>query len=302
MQPTRNIQYELGLNRAVTRDIKFNVTAYYKDVFNMVQAERIFIVPNPYDVYKNLDYTNVKGMEVTLSKRPRKFLSFNLSYVLQFAEGTNSDYTDQYEFHSRNPTDPVTGLTRVFPQSVNPLDFDRRHSVVAQADWRFPDDFEVVALREFGINVISDAGSGLPYTKRDYRGNRVGTTNQYRKPWTYNTDLTIDKSFDLLGREVNFFVQVFNLFDRINVINVYPATGSPSDDGYRLDPAAVTDPNEDENHEYWAWIQEKDLDKNGSISAEEQAAAYIAAYELYANDPMNYGPPRQIKVGFYLAF
>ncbi|MGB7061561.1 MAG: TonB-dependent receptor [Candidatus Zixiibacteriota bacterium] len=302
MKPTRNIQYELGLNRAVTRDIKFNVTAYYKDVYNMVQAERIFIVPNPYDVYKNLDYTNVKGMEVTLSKRPRKFLSFNLSYVLQFAEGTNSDYTDQYEFHSRDATDPVTGLPRLFPQNINPLDFDRRHSVVVQADWRFPDDFEVVALREFGINVISDAGSGLPYTKRDYRGNRIGTTNQYRKPWTYNTDLTVDKSFDLLGREVNFFVQVFNLFDRINVINVYPATGSPSDDGYRLDPTAVTDPGEDEEHEYWDWIQVKDLDGDHHISAEEQAAAYTAAYQLYANDPMNYGAPRQIKVGFYVAF
>ncbi|MGB2981429.1 MAG: hypothetical protein WBC77_09290 [Candidatus Zixiibacteriota bacterium] len=130
----------------------------------------------------------------------------------------------------------------------------------------------------------------------------MGTTNQYRKPWTYNTDLTVDKSFDLLGREVNFFVQVFNLFDRINVINVYPATGSPSDDGYRLDPTAVTDPGEDEEHEYWDWIQAKDLDGDHSISAEEQAAAYTEAYKLYANDPMNYGAPRQIKVGFYVAF
>ena len=302
LKPTRNIQYELGLNRAITRDIRLTVTAYYKDVFNMSQSERIFIVPQPYDVYKNLDYANVKGMEVTLSKRPRRFLSFNLSYVLQFAEGTNSDYIDQYEFHSRNPTDPVTGLPRVFPQSVNPLDFDRRHSVVAQVDWRFPDDFDVIALRDFGVNVISEASSGLPYTKRDYRGNRVGTTNQYRKPWTYNTDLTVDKSLDILGREINFFLQVFNLFDRINVINVYPATGSPSDDGYRLDPTAVTEPGEDENHEYWDYIQVKDLDGDHHISAEEQAIAYTEAYKLYANDPMNYGPPRQIKIGFYVAF
>jgi outer membrane receptor for ferrienterochelin and colicin len=302
LKPTRNIQYELGLNRAVTRDIKFNVTAYYKDVFNMSQAERIFIVPNPYDVYKNLDYSNIKGVEVTLSKRPRRFLAFNLSYVLQFAEGTNSDYTDQYEFHSRDATDPVTGLPRVFPQSVNPLDFDRRHSVVAQADWRFPDDFEVVVLRDFGVNVISEAGSGLPYTKRDHRGNRVGTTNQYRKPWTYNTDLTVDKSFDLLGREINFFVQVFNLFDRINVINVYPATGRPDDDGFRLDPEAIQDPGETDQHPYWSNIQVKDTDGNGVISQEEQAVAYTNAYKAWAKDPMNYGPPRQVKVGFYIAF
>jgi hypothetical protein len=302
LKPSRNIQYELGLIRTITRDVKFSLTAYYKDVYNMTQFERIFIVPQPYDLFKNLDYANVKGMEVTLSKRPRRFLSFNLSYVLQFAQGTNSDEFDQYEYHSRDQTDPVTGLPRVFPQRVSPLDFDRRHSLVAQADWRFPDDFSVVALRNFGINVISEANSGLPYTKRDYRGNRIGTTNQYRKPWTYNTDLTVDKSFYLMGREVNVFVQVFNVFDGINILNVYPATGRPDDDGYRLDPEQVVDPGEDSNHEYWEWIQVKDTDGNGVISREEQAVAYTNAYTLYAKDPMNYGAPRQIRVGFYVAF
>ena len=302
LKPSRNIQYELGLTRAITRDMKFNITAYYKDIYNMTQSERIFIVPQPYDVFKSLDYANVKGMEMTLSQRPRGYLAFNLSYVLQFAQGTNSDYIDQYEYHSRDATDPVTGLPRVFPQRINPLDFDRRHSIVLQADFRFPRDFKLVPLQSFGINVISEAGSGLPYTKRDYRGNRVGTTNQYRKPWTYNTDLTIDKGFNFGGKEINVFVQVFNLFDRTNIINVYPATGRPDDDGYRLDPAAVVDPGEDDTHEYWNWIKVKDTDGDGHISAEEQAAAYTNAYKEYAKDPMNYGPPRQIKVGFYISF
>jgi hypothetical protein len=302
LKASRNIQYELGLTRAITRDIKFNVTAYYKDVYNMTQFERIFIVPQPYDVYKNLDYANVKGMEATLSKRPRKYLAFDLSYVLQFAQGTNSDSRDQYEYHSRDATDPVTGLPRVFPQTVNPLDFDRRHSIVLQADFRFPGDFKWAALRSFGINVISDANSGLPYTKRDYKGNRVGTTNQYRKPWTYNTDLTLDKGFEVWGREINFFVQVFNLFDKINILNVYPATGRADDDGFRLDPATIQAPGENEDHEYWSWIKVKDTDGDGEISAQEQATAYANAYKLYANDPMNYGSPRQISLGFYFAF
>jgi outer membrane cobalamin receptor len=299
---TRNIQYELGLTRAITQDVKFNVTAYYKDVYNMIQSERIFIVPQPYDVYKNLDYSNVKGLEVTLSKRPRKFLSFNLSYVLQFAQGTNSDYTDQYEYHSRDPIDPVTGLPRVFPESVNPLDFDRRHSFVLEANWRFPEDFKWVPLRNSGVNVISEANSGLPYTKRDYKGNRVGTTNEYRKPWTYNTDLTVDKSFYVMGREIDVFLQVFNLFDRINILDVYPATGRPDDDGYRLDPSSVVDPGENTASQYWDYEKVKDLNGDGHISAEEQAIAYTNAYRLYANDPMNYGAPRQISIGFSVAF
>jgi outer membrane receptor protein involved in Fe transport len=302
LKPSRNIQYELGLNRAITRDMKFNVTAYYKDVYNMVQFQRIFISPTPYDILKNLDYANVKGIEVTLSQRPRKYISFNLSYVLQYAEGTNSDEYDQYEYHSRDATDPVTGLPRVFPSTVKPLDFDRRHSFVLQGDWRFPTDFKLTALRDFGISVISEVNSGLPYTKRDYRGNRVGTTNEYRKPWTYNTDLTVDKSFKIYGREINVFVQVFNLFDRINILNVYPATGRPDEDGYRLNPGAIGAPGEDVKNQYWNWIQVKDMNGDGEISADEQYAAYTKAYDIYVKDPMNYGPPRQINVGFYIAF
>ena len=302
LKAARNIQYELGMNRAITRDLKFTLTAYYKDVYNMTQFERIFIVPQPYDVLKNLDYSNIKGLEITLSQRPRKYFSFDFSYVLQYAAGTNSDSFDQYEFHSRDATDPVTGLPRTFPQNVNPLDFDQRHSLVLQGDLRFPQDFKLVALRSFGINVVSEAGSGLPYTKRDYRGNRIGKTNEYRKPWIYNTDLTVDKSFKIKGRELNVFVQVFNLFGRINVLNVYPATGRPDDDGYRLDQGGVLAPGEDSDSPLWSYEQVKDLNGDGEISAEEQYIAYTNAYKLYAKDPMNYGAPRQIKVGFYVAF
>ncbi len=299
LKPARNIQYELGLNRAITRDMKFNITAYYKDVYNMAQYQRIFISPTPYDVVKNLDYSNIKGLEITLSRRPRKFLSFDISYVLQYAEGTNSDSYDQYEYHSRDATDPVTGKPRVFPQTVKPLDFDRRHSFVVQADWRFPQDFKLNALREFGINVISEAYSGLPYTKRDSKGNRIGTTNEYRKPWTYNTDLTVDKSFSIHGRKINAFIKVFNLFNRINILNIYPATGLPDEDGYH---AIVGDPSENSNNQYWSWIQVKDTNGDGVISAEEENVAYANAYSIYVKDPMNYGPPRQISIGFYISF
>jgi hypothetical protein len=302
LKAARNIQYELGMNRAITRDMRFTLTAYYKDVYNMTQFQRIFIIPQPYDILKNLDYSNIKGMEMTLSQRARKYFSFEFSYVLQYAEGTNSDSYDQYEFHSRDATDPVTGLPREFPQSVNPLDFDQRHSLVLQGDWRFPEDFKLVALRSFGINVISQAASGLPYTKRDYKGNRVGKTNEYRKPWTYNTDLTVDKSFMVKGKAINVFVQVFNLFNRIDVLNVYPATGRPDDDGYRLDPNAVVAPGEDSSNPLWSYIQVKDTNLDGVISAQEQYAAYNAAYRLYVNDPMNYGSPRQLRVGLSVSF
>jgi len=310
LKPAKTIQQEVGLSNQFGADLAVDLRAYYKNIYNLIAFERLPTnLGTPYDVIRNLDYGTVKGLEVVLNKRYSQYWAMNLNYTLQYAKGTNSDWYDQYEIHSRDASDPVTGLTRAFPQKTYYLDFDRRHSLSANLSLRFPEGFGPAAggihpLQNTGLNVVYNLGSGLPYTKRDYKGNPIGEKNGYRQPWTMTTDMTLNKSLRLSeDHAVTFFLEVMNLFNRRNILRIYPITGSPYDDGYQVPQVRDRGISKDKvSEEQWNYEKVKDLDGDGVISQQEEQTAYENAYKLYVRDPMNFGAPRQIKIGLAVDF
>ena len=309
LKPGKTIQQEVGLSNQFSANLAVDLRAYYKNIYNLLAVERLPTnIGTPYDVVRNLDYGTVKGLEMVLNKRYSQYWALNLGYTLQYARGTNSDWADQYEIHSRDAMDPVTGLTRVFPQKTYYLDFDRRHSLIANLDLRLPKGFgpAVAGVHPFqnaGLNIVYSLGSGLPYTKRDYKGNPIGEKNGYRQPWTMTTDMTLSKSLRLFNTGITFSLEVYNLFNRRNTLRIYPITGSPYDDGYQVPEVRDRGISEDKvSAEQWSYEKVKDLDGNGVISQQEEQAAYENAYKLYVKDPMNFGAPRQIKIGMAVDF
>jgi outer membrane receptor protein involved in Fe transport len=309
LKPAKTIQKEVGVSSQLRADLAVNVRGYYKNIYNLITFERLPTnVGNPYDVIRNLDYGTVKGLEVVLNKRYSQYWALNLSYTLQYARGTNSDWYDQYEIHSRDARDPVTGLTRVFPQKTYYLDFDRRHALIASLDLRFPEGFGPAAagihpLQDMGLSLVYNLGSGLPYTKRDYKGNAIGEKNGYRQPWTMTTDMTLSKRFRLSNVGLTFSLEVTNLFNRRNILRIYPITGSPYDDGYRVPDVRDRGISEGEvPARQWDFEKIKDLDGDGVISQGEEQIAYQNAYDLYVRDPMNFGAPRQVRIGMAVGF
>jgi hypothetical protein len=123
----------------------------------------------------------------------------------------------------------------------------------------------------WGLNTILSYGSGMPYTRTDNLGNRIGTPNSGRLPAYYRVDMRFVKDFFLgfaKDTRLSFFVEVENLFDRRNIINVYSNTGLPDDDGQ-------------------GW----------SLSEEDQEE-----YDLLVKDPQNFDIPRTIRWGFEYVF
>jgi hypothetical protein len=69
-----------------------------------------------------------------------------------------------------------------------------------------------------------------------------GGINGSRLPWQFRMNFRVDKDVTMkIGKDkdgkakeatINVYVQVLNLFDNMNIINVYQFTGDPSDDGY----------------------------------------------------------------------
>jgi hypothetical protein len=283
MEAEKSIAYELGINHALTDDITMKTTTYYKDLHNLASTREVVYAGGSYTQFVNADYGTVKGVDVILTKRPtNKNLSGTINYSYMIAKGNaSSAYEGYYDYFTQGTSAPV------WPVREYPLSFDQRHTLTVDLDYRVPRDWKgkfagLTLPGAWGLNVLTKYGSGMPYTKTDDQGNRLGAINEGRMPATYRVDLKFNKDFYLFQDKqthLSFFTEVVNLFDRRNVLHVYSNTGKPDDYGYHYELTA-------------------DPDGAGPLTAED----VNRYYRLLAKDPENYDAPRTLRWGIEFVF
>ena len=277
LKPEKTTSYELGLDHLIGESIRLDVTGYYKDIDDLVSAREYGGVGATETVtkYVNADYGHVTGFDVALEKLPKdSYLSGSISYGYMTTKGNGSDADDPYYGYLTSATDTLAPLTEYA------LDFDQRHTVTAVLDYRVPAEwsynlFGMKMPGAWGLSMVGYYGSGLPYTRTDANGNRLGDRNANRLPATYSVDMRFNKDFTVgrLNNMLTWFVEVDNVFNRHNVLNVYTRTGKPDDDGN---------------------VRGADL----ALDYEE-----LSSYnKLMDHDPQNYSPPRTIRTGLEFTF
>lgn len=219
LQPQRTTIYEIGLQQGLTADIGLTLTAYYKDIRNLLGTEVHFKnLFKKFAKYINTDYGAVSGFIVSFDKRFNQGFSASVDYTFQVAKGNASD--PNAAFNKLQASPPI----EVNKQLVF-LDWDRRHSLNFTFTAGIPDNF-------IG-SLIGRLGTGLPYTPAS-QNERTGLENSDTRPTVFNVDLYLTKYFRILNRGLSLFIKVYNLFDTANEINVYSDTGRA---GYSLDLA-----------------------------------------------------------------
>ena len=298
LRPTTTIDYALGFQQVLTKTSAIKIEAFYREMRNQVQAFRyVQAHPATYTTFGNRDFGTVKGLTVSYDLRRSGNIRMNANYTLQFAEGTGSDANSSLNLvNSGQPN----------LQSIFPLDFDRRHAFNFVVDYRFGEGKSyngpkskkgTQILKNTGLNLTTNIGSGTPYSRQQFATGEAigvgvagldGTLNGSRQPWTYTTDLQLDRTFNLeFGKTegkktpafLNIYVRVTNVFNVSNVLGVYRGTGNPNDDGY-LQSAL-----------YQPTIQNQ-LDER----------AFRDMYMLNVNNPFNFGLPRTIRLGIKFDF
>ena len=301
----KQIAYEAGIATQITDNSAFDVTAFYRDIYRWVGTREVLAVPNPYYIYVNADYGNVKGVEFTY-QMSSKLVSFRTTYTLQFAQGTAADpyesYANSYyQFYGR---DPRTGQALPVPHSVIPLSYDHRHTINAQLTLNIPKGFGPKGiLGNMNIMFIHRSQSGTPYTPTDLRGNIIGDVNSERTPWTHNTDLRVTKSIGLKNVSFDIILEVFNLFNIKNVVSVYSSTGEPDNNGvYKiLTVENVAGPDTFELGEV-GYNPMRDINGDGKLTPEERYETYLMALKDYQDNPGHYDDPRVIRLGIAIRF
>jgi len=256
LRPTRTTQYELGFSQQIADFMSFDITAYYKDIKDLVQ-----MVPQPvtiesgytnYYVRSNVDFATTKGVEIAVNMRRYERIQMNGSISFQDAKGTGS-----YPNSSRGIVGaPVIAGQPYTPKNIAPLEFDRPFSSNLSLDYRFGDNDGPTFLHNFGVNFLLKYQTGRPFTRAIGNPASVGVSQngsgdaRFRTPVEplgssqmpdyFNVDLKVDKSFNLFDRlRATVYVTVLNLFNTKNVEEVYLLTGTNTDDGYLSNPATL---------------------------------------------------------------
>lgn len=276
LKPERTIDYEIGFQQRLTETSKLKVSAYYKEIRNWIQLRTYFPVPivTQYTTYDNQDFGTVKGFSFEYELRRTANATLNANYTLQFADGTGSDANSQRGLTSRG------NLRTLFP-----LNYDERHRINLNFDYRFFKDQAIPKfLEDAGLNLQAIAVSGRPYTAQrtplELGGTQtVGSINGARKPWTFTLNARIDKTINFSkGAGLNIYCRVSNLLNRQNVLNVYTATGSPTDDGFLASSNG----------------QDKLRNIQNSV---REVESYLASYQWSLINPALYSLPRRIYIG-----
>ena len=211
LKAQKTVMYEIGLQQVLFPNVVLNLSAYYRDIRNLLGME----IVNTYRGFKyarfiNRDYGNVRGFLITLEKRFADYVGAKIDYTYQIAEGNASDPMSVY---NNNQTDPPIEATK----TVVPLNWDQRNTLNISLNVGQPGDWTVGFVFQYG--------SGMPYTEDIKVSQGVRFENGGRKPPTYNLDMRAQKTFKVAGININAFLYVYNLLDIKNEYGVYSTTG-----------------------------------------------------------------------------
>jgi outer membrane receptor protein involved in Fe transport len=205
----KTISYEIGFDQQIGRWAGVDVTAFYKDIKNLIDFKRY----NPGErfefwLYWNSAYANVKGFELTTDLRPTDEIRANVAYTYQIARGRAVSPAQSFSDWYSNKVPRTEDYY---------LDHDQRHTISAVLSLSAPENWGRW-LGDWESSLVWQYGSGRPYSSAARAENPP--INDKRYPWTSNTNLSFSKGFDVQGVSPYLLIQVYNLFNRKNLMYI----------------------------------------------------------------------------------
>ncbi len=279
LKPEETLQYEIGFRQMFGTNAAINLTAFYKNIKNLVNVQNHFWQKIPGGeihtaIYpENADFGTTKGLAFSLDVSRVNYFSLSLNYTFSVAEGTGSSTNSSQTSVFRNQD-------RETPKVIAPLNFDQRHTATATIDFYIPEG-EAGAFEMFDANMLVSYGSGNPYTPVDKLNltgdntiisNTLGYINSAYGPSTFRIDLRVEKSFNIGALKLSPYLWIQNLLDTDNAVTVYRSTGSP----YTTD-----------------WLNTE----TGQTTVQQLGEGYAQDYQSLERNPNNFGIPRLIRIG-----
>jgi hypothetical protein len=317
LKPERTTDYELGFSQVLNerKNSAITISAFYRELRNMIQGVQVYkAFPVTYNTFDNIDFGTVKGFSLAYDlRRMANGVQLTTNYTLQFADGTGSSSTDGVNL-------AASGQPNL--RTTHPLDYDQRHTVVLNIDYRFgaAQDYSgpvitlhkgtekeknVKVFENVGANLVARAGSGTPYSRQRnitqgdpnsqnvvfgvaQRSNLAGMVNGSSLPWNFKFDLRVDKDIELVWKKDGDNPKRSNLNIYLQVLNLLNTRNI-------INVYKATGSPDDDG--YIASPQGQ-LD----LVNQTNTQSYLDLYSIKMNDPSYYSRPRVIRLGLLFDF
>ncbi|MBD3291147.1 TonB-dependent receptor [candidate division KSB1 bacterium] len=274
LKPENTNAYDVGIVRSFGRGFNLDVSAYYKDVKNLIEAAFYKTEGGEsYQSYINKDYADIKGFHVNL-ERNTGFIRGYIRYNYESAKGKNSNPDNlavpvtitNYELSEEELADLKE---QRFPEDVY-LDYDRTHKAVFNLRLITPPNtgfevFGVKPLADFSVSLTYRYLTGRPYTlppSLDEFGQALKFNK--RTPVERDARLRIEKRMKLGFTGATAYMEVYNLL----------------------------------NEKFWHYSRTFNHDRNtvrwhtdrDNILTDNEYAPYVSSQEVYLlrNEPRHY--------------
>ncbi len=248
LNPTTTVAYELGIKHKFTENLVMELKAYYKDMFDYPTAERIEM-ENPrlgnisYLMYLNMDYARSKGIEMRVRQRYAKYLTGTMNFTYAVSKGKSSTPNDNLLVEA--------GRLEEKPLKENYLRWDTPIRLTLDLNFQVnenqnPDVFGMRLPDQWGFSTHWELESGKRYTPMiDIEREIYDDANPYSEmaPFWHRLDFRLFKFFKVSDLNLNFLLEVQNVFDAKIARIINPYTGEAYKPGDILPQRYVRDYN-----------------------------------------------------------
>lgn len=208
LEPERTLQFEVGLQQGLSETMGMDLTVFSKDIRELSGQTAVRgSIGAPVGRLQNIDYGTVKGFTLSLFERGKGQVSWTVDYTLQFASGSASNPAERFNRFVNNADEII---------AINRLDWDKRNVLNNSITWN----------SKFGLTLsaINSLQAGSPYTTERENITSLIPNNEDR-PTQFNSDIRAYYKPPMLTQNIEFFLQVDNLFDTKRHYGIYVDTG-----------------------------------------------------------------------------
>lgn len=200
IDPQSSTTYEIGLQQQIGSYFGFDLTAYYRDLRNLI-GTTLYAARTGGDTwgrYENTDFGRVRGITIATTIRTNIGLRGSVNYTFQSVRGNASDPRQAF-FNAQQNNETTRNLL--------PLDWDQEHNISGNLTYLHD---------RFSAGLLSTFHTGYPFTPQDEQRNNINVLrNQARFSAEFNVDLRAAYRLQVRETEAQLFFTARNLLNFI---------------------------------------------------------------------------------------